>query len=196
MDITILSVLMFGAFFALLGLGVPMAWVTGSIGIIFGFILYGSDIFSMILFRVWGLVETYSLLAVPLFMFMANMLRFSGITDGLFEIIHRWFGPLRGGLAIATVVVCAVLGAMVGTAGAGVIITGLIALPVMLRHGYNKELALGAIMAGGGLGVLIPPSMMFILYGAFAGESIGKLFVGGIGPGILSGFALHSLYWN
>lgn len=169
----------------LLALGVPLAWVLSAVGIIFGLIVQGPDIFSMVLFRVWGVVESYGLMAIPLFMFMANLLRFSGITDDLFEAIHQWMGPLRGGLALATVAVCAILGAMLGTAGAGVIVTGLIALPVMLRHGYNKQLALGAIMAGGCLGVLIPPSIMFILYGSFAGESIGKLFIGGIGPGIL-----------
>ena len=185
MDITTLSILMFGAFFALMAVGVPLAWVLSSLGIIFGYLVHGSDVFSIVLFRVWGIVENYGLMAVPLFIFMANLLRYSGITDELFEAVHRWMGPLRGGLAMATVVVCAILGAMLGTAGAGVIITGLIALPVMLDHKYDKSLALGSIMAGGGLGVLIPPSIMFIMYGSFAGESIGKLFIGGIGPGIL-----------
>ena len=185
MDITLLSILMFGSFFALLALGVPLAWVLSSLGIIFGFILHGPDVFSIILFRVWGIMESYGLMAIPLFIFMANLLRYSGITDELFEAVHRWMGPLRGGLAMATVVVCAILGAMLGTAGAGVIITGLIALPVMMQHKYDKHMALGSIMAGGGLGVLIPPSIMFILYGSFAGESIGKLFIGGIGPGVV-----------
>lgn len=185
MDITVLSILMFGTFFVLLALGVPLAWTLSSLGIIFGFIVHGPNVFSIILFRVWGVMESYGLMAIPLFVLMANLLRYSGITDELFEAVHRWMGPLRGGLAMATVVVCAILGAMLGTAGAGVIITGLIALPVMLEHKYDKHLALGAIMAGGGLGVLIPPSIMFILYGSFAGESIGKLFIGGIGPGIL-----------
>lgn len=185
MEIGVLSVLMFGAFFVLLGLGVPLAWALSSLGIIFGLVVHGTDVFSIILFRVWGIVDSYSLLAIPLFMFMANLLRYSGITDDLFDAIHIWMGPLRGSLAMATVAVCAILGAMLGTAGAGVIITGLIALPVMLRHQYDKKLALGSIMAGGGLGVLIPPSIMFILYGSFAGESIGKLFIGGIGPGVV-----------
>lgn len=184
-DITVLSILMFGTFFLLLALGVPLAWVLSSLGIIFGLIINGTDVFSMILFRVWGIMESYGLMAIPLFIFMANLLRYSGITDELFNAVHLWMGPLRGGLAMATVVVCAILGAMLGTAGAGVIITGLIALPVMLEHKYDKNMALGSIMAGGGLGVLIPPSIMFILYGSFAGESIGKLFIGGIGPGIL-----------
>ena len=187
MDIGIgyLSILMFGSFFGLLALGVPLAWVLSSLGIIFGLVVQGPDVFSIILFRVWGVVESYGLMPIPLFMFMANLLVYSGITDHLFETIHQWMGPLRGGLALATIVVCAILGAMLGTAGAGVVITGLIALPVMLRHNYNKELALGCIMAGGCLGVLIPPSIMFILYGSFAGESIGKLLIGGVGPGIL-----------
>jgi tripartite ATP-independent transporter DctM subunit len=185
MDITVLSILMFGTFFALLALGVPLAWVLSSLGIVFGLIVNGPDVFSIILFRVWGIMESYGLMAIPLFILMANLLRYSGITDELFHAVHLWMGPLRGGLAMATVVVCAILGAMLGTAGAGVIITGLIALPVMLEHKYDKHMALGSIMAGGGLGVLIPPSIMFILYGSFAGESIGKLFIGGIGPGIV-----------
>jgi len=185
MEIGALSLLMFGAFFGLLAMGVPLAWALSSLGIIFGLIVHGTDVFSIVLFRVWGIVDSYSLLAIPLFMFMANLLRYSGITDDLFDAIHRWMGPIRGGLAMATIVVCAILGAMLGTAGAGIVITGLIALPVMLRHKYDKKLALGSIMGGGGLGVLIPPSIMFILYGSFAGESIGKLFIGGIGPGVL-----------
>jgi tripartite ATP-independent transporter DctM subunit len=185
MDITLLSILMFGTFFALLAVGVPLAWVLSTLGIIFGFIVHGPDVFPIILFRVWGIMESYGLMAIPMFILMANLLRYSGITDELFEAVHRWMGPLRGGLAMATVAVCAILGAMLGTAGAGVIITGLIALPVMMKYKYDKNLALGCIMAGGGLGVLIPPSIMFILYGSFASESIGKLFIGGIGPGIV-----------
>jgi len=185
MSIELVSLLMFGGFFLLFALGVPLAWVLSALGLIFGLLLQGPDALSMVLFRVWAIVESYGLLAIPLFMFMANLLRHSGITDDLFDAIHRWMGPLRGGLAMATVACCAIMGAMLGTAGAGVIITGLIALPVMLRHNYNKGMALGSIMAGGGLGVLIPPSIMFIMYGSFAGESIGKLFIGGIGPGVL-----------
>jgi len=118
------------------------------------------------------------------------MLRVSGMVDELYGALYRWLGPVRGGLAIATVLVCTVLAAMMGVAGGAVIVMGLVSLPFMLRSKYNKNLALGAILAGGSLGVLIPPSIVFIIYGVFAGESIGKLFIGGVGPGLL----LSALY--
>jgi tripartite ATP-independent transporter DctM subunit len=109
----------------------------------------------------------------------------SGIARELFRALHVLLGSIRGGLAVGTIIICMILAAMIGTVGADVTITGLIALPFMLERGYNKRLALGSVMAGGALGVLIPPSIMFIVYGVTVGESIGKLFVGGIGPGLL-----------
>jgi tripartite ATP-independent transporter DctM subunit len=186
----LLTILMFGSFVLLLILGVPLAWTTSSVGLIFGFLLYGPNSLHVILFRIWETLNSFSLIAIPLFVFMGNMLQYSGISEGLFKAIYVWLGPIRGGLAAATIIMCTILAAMLGTVGADVTITGLMALPFMLQRKYDKHLALGCITAGGALGVLIPPSIMFVVYGVTVGESIGKLLIGGIGPGLL----LSSLY--
>jgi tripartite ATP-independent transporter DctM subunit len=193
MSIELFTALMFGAFFVLLGIGVPLGFALGGLAVVFGYILQGSTIFPWLIFRTWDIITLYSFIAIPMFIFMANMLRYSGISDDLYHAVHVWLGPVRGGLAIATVAACTLLAAMVGTAGAGVVVMGLIALPFMLQRGYDKNLACGSVMAGGSLGVLIPPSVVFILYGLFAGESIGKLFIGGLIPGLVLA-ALFSLY--
>lgn len=181
------TLLMFGAFFGLLMLGVPLAWTTAFLGVAFGFALGGVGNLNMIVLRFYDTMISFSLIAIPLFVFMGNMLQQSGVATDLFKAIHIWLGRIRGGLAAATIVLCTVLAAMIGTVGADVTITGLIALPFMLQHGYDRKMALGAIAAGGALGVLIPPSIMFIIYGVTTGHSIGKLFMGGVGPGLLFG---------
>jgi tripartite ATP-independent transporter DctM subunit len=183
----LLTILMFGAFFVLLALGVPLAWTTGSIGLLFAFFMWGPDSLSIVVLRIWDVMGSFSMIAIPLFVFMGNMLQHSGIAHDLFKAIQVWVGGLRGGIAAATIVLCTVLAAMIGTVGADVTITGLIALPFMFQRGYDKHMALGSIVAGGALGVLIPPSIMFIVYGVTVGESIGKLFMGGVGPGFLFG---------
>jgi tripartite ATP-independent transporter DctM subunit len=185
MSIELVTILMFGSFFGLLALGVPLAWNMGVIGIVFALIIGGPAILPVALYRVWMVSASFGLMAIPLFMFMASLLQHTGVADELFRAIHLWMGGVRGGVAMATVIACAIMGAMLGSAGSGIIIMGLIALPYMSSHGYDKRLVLGSIMSGGGLGVLIPPSVMFILYGTLAGVSIGKLFMGGVGTGIL-----------
>ncbi len=183
----LVTILMFGSFFLLLLLGVPLAWTTAVVGVIFGYLLWGPNSLNLIVLRVYDVMVSFSLIAIPLFVFMGNMLQQSGIADDLFQAIHVWLGRIKGGLAAATIVLCTILAAMIGTVGADVTITGLIALPFMLRQGYDRKMALGAIAAGGALGVLIPPSIMFIIYGVTTGQSIGKLFMGGVGPGLLFG---------
>lgn len=185
MSVELFTVLMFGSFFLLLALGLPLAWATLGLALVFGFILQGSSIFQYFAFRTWDMMNSFSMIAIPLFVFMANILQYSGIADDLFDAIYHWLGPLRGGLAIATVLVCTVLAAMVGTTGAGVTIMGLIALPAMLQRKYDRGIALGCICAGGALGTMIPPSIMFIIYGVNSATSIGKLFMGGVGPGLV-----------
>jgi tripartite ATP-independent transporter DctM subunit len=193
MSIELITILMFGCFFALLALGVPLAWNMGAIGIVFALIMGGFNFLPIALYRLWTVSANFGLMAIPLFMFMASLLQYAGVAEELFGAIHLWMGPIRGGLAIAAVVACTIMGAMLGSSGSGIIIMGVVALPYMLRHGYDKKLVLGSIMAGGGLGVLIPPSIMFILYGTLAGVSIGKLFVGGVGAGLLLA-ALYCAY--
>lgn len=183
----LVTILMFGSFFLLLLLGVPLAWTTAVVGVIFGYLLWGPNSLNLIVLRIYDVMVSFSLIAIPLFVFMGNMLQQSGIADDLFQAIHVWLGRIKGGLAAATIVLCTILAAMIGTVGADVTITGLIALPFMLRQGYDRKMALGAIAAGGALGVLIPPSIMFIIYGVTTGQSIGKLFMGGVGPGLLFG---------
>ena len=182
-----LTVLMFTLFFVFLGLGVPLSWTTGSVGLIFALGLFGPDTLPIVVMRVWDIMSSPNMIAIPLFVFMGNMLQKSGIANDLFEAVHVWMGGIRGGLAAATIILCTILAAMIGTVGADVTITGLIALPFMLKRGYDREMALGSIVAGGALGVLIPPSIMFIIYGVTVGESIGALFMGGVGPGFLFG---------
>ncbi|GAB4255680.1 MAG: TRAP transporter large permease subunit [Deferrisomatales bacterium] len=184
----VLSLSMFGSFFTLLFLGVPLAWTTAGLGLLFTFALWGSGSLSLVIYRIWDVMGSFSLVAIPLFVFMGNVLHHSGVARDLFHAIHVWTGRIRGGVAAATIVVCTILAAMIGTVGADVTITGLIALPFMLQRGYDRKMAMGAIAAGGALGVLIPPSIMFIVYGVTVGESIGKLFMGGVGPGLLFGF--------
>ena len=188
MSIEWLTILMFGSMLLFLALGFPFAWVTGGLGVIFGFFLFGPNTFQLYILRIWDLMMNFGFVAIPLFVFMANVLRYAGIADDLYEAVYHWLGGLRGGLAMTTVAVCTVMAAMLGTAGGGIAIMGLIALPAMLQRKYNKGIALGSILAGGTLGVMIPPSIQFVLYGMFAGQSVGRLFIGGIGPGlVLSG---------
>ncbi len=187
MEPALLTFLMFSSFFVLLAIGVPLAWTTAGIGILFASFMWGGDALSIVVLRVWDIMNNPNIIAIPLFVFMGTMLQKSGIAKALFEAIHIWSGGIRGGLAAATIILCTILGAMIGTAGAAVTIAGLIALPFMLSNGYDREMALGSIIAGGALGVLIPPSIMFIIYGVTVGESVGALFMGGVGPGLLFG---------
>jgi len=184
MSIDFLTLLLFGTMALLLMLGIPLSYVLGGLALVFAFVLQGTSVIPWAIYRVWDIMGMFSLIAIPLFIFMANVLQSAGIAEDLYDAIYHWLGGLRGGLAIATVMVCTLLSAMVGTAGAGVVIMGLIALPAMLKRNYDKKLACGVIMAGGSLGVLIPPSILFILYGQFASQSVGKLFLGGVGPGL------------
>jgi len=129
--------------------------------------------------------------AIPLFIFMANLLSESGVAEGLFDSLRYLLGPLRGGVAMAVVAVSTVFAACTGIIGASVVTMGLLATPVMLRYGYQKELTMGTICAGGTLGILIPPSIMLVVMGDQATISVGRLFMGAVIPGlILSGLYL------
>jgi tripartite ATP-independent transporter DctM subunit len=132
-------------------------------------------------------------MAIPLFVFMAILLEKSGVANDLYDMMHEWWGGLRGGLAIGTVLICVIFAAMSGISGAAVVTMGTIALPKMLERGYDKKLALGAINAGGGWGILIPPSILMVLYSLLTEVSVGRLFAAGIGPGLLL-FFLVSVY--
>ncbi len=184
-DIAWLTLLMFGSLGALLALGLPMAFCTGSLAVIFLFLFGNAAVLNMTPARIFPFMTDYQLSAVPLFIFMAAMLEKAGIIEELFDAVYKWLGSLKGGLASATVLACTALAAMVGVVGATEVTMGMIALPAMMRRGYDQKLACGALLAGGTLGILIPPSVMAIVYAVVAQQSLGELLVGSILPGFL-----------
>lgn len=185
MSIELLSVLFFGALLLFLLLGLPLSFVLGGVSMIFLYFTWGPEAFYMVAAQTWGAMNKFTLVAIPLFIFMAMILERSGVAKGLYEMMYLWFGPVAGGLAIGTVVICAIFSAMCGISGAAVVSMGTIALPSMLERKYDKELALGCINSGGGWGILIPPSVIMILYALISGESVGRLFAGGVFPGLM-----------
>jgi len=185
MSIELLSILFFGALLLFLLLGLPLSFVLGGVSMIFLYFTWGPEAFYMVAAQTWGAMNKFTLVAVPLFIFMAMILERSGVAKGLYEMMYLWFGPVAGGLAIGTVVICAIFSAMCGISGAAVVSMGTIALPSMLGRNYDKELALGCINSGGGWGILIPPSVIMILYALISGESVGRLFAGGVFPGLM-----------
>ncbi len=185
MSIEFTTVALFVFLFALLLLGLPVAFCCGGAALAGAWLSYGSGGSLLIDTSVLSNMRTIILVAVPLFIFMGIVLQTSGVIDDLYAAMYRWFGSLRGGLAIGTVVACTIFAAMTGISGAATVTMGLIALPSMLKRGYNKEIALGCISAGGALGQLIPPSILMVLYCFMAGESVGRVFIGGILPGLL-----------
>ncbi|CAN5312598.1 TRAP transporter large permease subunit [soil metagenome] len=184
-DIAWLTLLMFGSLGLLLALGLPMAFCTGSLATIFLFLFGNASILNMMPSRIFPFMTDYQLSAVPLFIFMAAMLEKAGIIEELFDAVYKWLGSLKGGLASATVIACTALAAMVGVVGATEVTMGMIALPAMLKRGYDQQLACGALLAGGTLGILIPPSVMAIVYAVVAQQSLGELLVGSVFPGFL-----------
>jgi len=185
MSSELITILFFGGMFALIFAGVPVAFALGGISSIFLYLTWGGDGFFLVANRLWTAMNSFTLIAIPLFMFMALILERTGFAQALFRMIHLWSGGLRGGLAIGTVLICAMFGAMVGVSGAAVVAMGAIALPAMLERKYDKRLALGCINAGGGFGVLIPPSIVMIVYAMLTGVSVGALFAAGMIPGLL-----------
>lgn len=157
------------------------------------YFLWGDKGLFLLATQAYAAMGKFTLLAIPLFVFMAMILERAGVADDLYTMMHRWMGPLAGGLAIGTVVICTIFAAMAGISAAATVSMGVIALPAMLKRNYNKTIAMGAISGGGALGILIPPSVPMILYATLTGESIGGLFAGGILPGVLLA-ALFTLY--
>jgi tripartite ATP-independent transporter DctM subunit len=186
----VLTVVMFGLLIGFVLVGYPLGFVLGAIGLLIGFLMEGPPMLNIVYLRLYGAITTYTFLAAPLFILMGLMMERSGVTDSLFEALHIWLGGFRGGLAIATVLIGTLLAACVGVIAASVTMLGLIAMPAMLDRGYSKELAAGAVCAGGSLGILIPPSVMIVFYGPMANLSVGKLFMAAFIPG----FMLSALY--
>ncbi len=185
MTIEWITALMILSFMAILAAGLPLAFATGAVAVIFALALFGPSSLNLIVSRVFTLMGNYVLVSVPLFILMACILERAGVAEELFQAVHVWSGRLRGGLAVAVIISCAIMAAMVGVIGAEVVTMGVVALPAMLSRKYDKDLALGSICAGGGLATLIPPSVVFIMYGLTAGVSVGQLYMAGVVPGLL-----------
>ncbi|MEO0433133.1 MAG: TRAP transporter large permease subunit [Cyanobacteria bacterium J06656_5] len=193
-----LGPLMFGGALVLLSLGYPVAFSLGGVSILFGLLGIAFGVFDPIFLtampqRIFGIMNNFTLLAIPYFIFMGAMLEKSGIAENLLETMGSLFGRLRGGLAIAVVVVGALLAATTGVVAATVVTMGLISLPTMLRYGYNKDVATGVIAASGTLGQIIPPSIVLVVLADQLGVSVGDLFLGSFIPGLLmaGAFVVH-----
>lgn len=187
-----LAVTMFIGVMVLVFAGVPLYLALGGLGLYFGIAGgWSPQVYDQFIFRIFGLMSSEVLPAVPMFVFMGAILDKSGAADKLFGAFYLAMGGLRGGLAVATILICTIFAACTGVVGASVTAMGMLALPAMLKKNYNIPLATGAICAGGTLGILIPPSVMMLLYGPMVGLSVAKMFMGAFIPGlVLSGLFL------
>ena len=182
--------LLFLGLFVFLLSGIPVAFGLAATGLLFGFIgmeagLFSSNLFQALPLRVFGIMQNETLLAIPFFTFMGIILERSGMAEDLLETVGQVFGPLRGGLAVAVILVGALLAATTGVVAAAVISLGLISLPIMLRYGYNRTIATGTITASGTLAQAIPPSLVLIVLADQLGRSVGDMYAGALIPGLL-----------
>jgi tripartite ATP-independent transporter DctM subunit len=184
----IITVIMLGGILLGVLLGYYTGIVVGAVGIAVGYMLFGNTVFELVYQRLYTIVLSYPFLAAPLFIFMGAMLERSGVAETLYDALYVWLGGLKGGLAITTILMGTILAACVGIIGASVTMLALVALPAMIRRGYAKSLAAGSVCAGGTLGILIPPSIMLVIYGPMATVSVGKLFMAAMFPGLLLSF--------
>lgn len=181
----ILTIMLFGSMILSLGLGVPIAIALGGLTVVFIHFFWSDAAINLLPVRSFAVASSFEYLAIPLFVLMATVLQRSKIAEDMYDTMQVLFGRLRGGLAVGTIVICTIFAAMAGISGAATIAMGVIAIPAMLARGYNKSLAVGSVAAGGSLGILIPPSITMIVYGLVTGTSIGQLYAGGVGPGLL-----------
>ncbi|MCS6930805.1 MAG: TRAP transporter large permease subunit [Acetobacteraceae bacterium] len=190
----ILAILMLVSFFAMLLAGVPVALTLAVSGFVFGWLGFGPLLFNLLPARIFGVVTNYTLLAIPLFVFMGVMLEKSRLAEDLMEVVGRLAGDLRGGLGIGIVLVGVLMGATTGIVGATVVTLSLLTLPAMLRAGYDRGVACGVICASGTLGQIIPPSLILILLADIMNLSVGTLFAAAVLPGLLLA-GLYVLYF-
>ncbi len=185
MSIELITLLMVSSIVLLLLIGMPMAFALGFVGVAFTFVFYGWDALLIISSRIYGFVNVYVLVAVPMFLLMASIMDKSGVAKDLYNAMSVWAGNLRGGVAMMTLVAAVFMASTTGIIGGEIILLGLVALPQMLRLGYDKNLAIGTICAGGSLGTMIPPSIVLIFYALTTNVGIGDLFLAVIIPGML-----------
>ncbi|KGF27485.1 TRAP transporter large permease [Oligella urethralis] len=165
--------------------GLPIAFVLGGLSLLITVTLWDPNALIIILLQIYDTMRSEALLGIPLYIFMAGILQRTGIIEELYQVMEIWFGRLRGGLAIGTVIICVLMAAMTGVVGAAVTAMALLAMPEMLKRGYKAELVTGTICASGTLGILIPPSILTIVYAVTAQVSIGKMLIAGIMPGLI-----------
>lgn len=185
MSIELITLLMVSSLLLLMIMGVPMAFALGFVAVALAYAFFGWGAMQLISSRIYGFVSVYVLIAVPMFLLMASILDRSGVARELYDAMSVWAGGLPGGIAVMTLIAAVFMAATTGIIGGEIILLGLVALPQMLRLGYDKSLAIGTICAGGSLGTMIPPSIVLIFYGLVANVSIGDLFIGVIIPGLL-----------
>ncbi len=185
-SIQTISLLMLACFVVLIiGIGMPIGFATGLIAVIFCVVFRDIDALSIVTFRTYSFVNSYVLLSVPMFLLMASILDKSGVAHDLYDALKIWAGGLPGGVAVMTLIAASVMAAMTGIIGGEIILLGLVALPQMLRLGYDSKLAIGVVCAGGSLGVMIPPSLVLVFYGLTTSTSIGDLFLASTIPGLM-----------
>ncbi|WP_207484206.1 TRAP transporter large permease [Arenibaculum pallidiluteum] len=185
---TAILIAMFGGLTVFMLTGLPIAFVLGGLSLLFTVTLWNADAVVILVLQIFDTMRSEALLGIPLYILMASVLQRSGVIEDLYGAMEKWFGRVRGGLAIGTVVICVIMAAMTGVVGAAVTAMGVLALPEMLRRKYDPRLATGTICAAGTLGILIPPSVLTIVYAVTAQVSIGKMLIAGIVPGaILAG---------
>ncbi|WP_372836128.1 TRAP transporter large permease subunit, partial [Pontibacterium sp.] len=186
MGIEMLTVVLLLCILVFFALGAQVGLALGGIAMAIGYMTWGDGIFNVIPSTLEATYFSFILLAIPLYIYMGQLLTKSGIGDAMFNFSQMLIGRVRGSLAISVIGVCSMIGAMVGIIGAGIMTSGSIALKPMLERGYNKRLALGVIMAGGGLGILIPPSIPMIMFAASTQNSVGRMFLGAMLPALLT----------
>ena len=179
------ALLMLGAFFVMLMIGVPVATTLATVGFVFGYLGFGDSLFSLLPARVYGIVAGYQWMSIPLFVFMGVMLEKSRLADDLLDVMGHLAGGLRGGMGVGIILFGVLMGATTGIVGATVITLGLLSLPTLIRRGYDKSLSCGMICASGTLGQIIPPSLILILLSDIMQLSVGTLFAAAVGPGML-----------
>ncbi|MDD5287820.1 MAG: TRAP transporter large permease subunit [Dehalococcoidales bacterium] len=190
LNVITITALMFGIMIILLFTGLPIAFGLAITGMLFTMWLWGMGALQLGILKIYYMAWTIVLIAIPLFVLMGCVLERSGIGDDLYKLMHGTIGRLRGGLAVGTIIICTIMAAMTGISGAATVTMGIVALPAMFKRGYDQKLAIGSIAAAGALGILIPPSVSMVVFALFAQESVGRLFAGGVLPGLL----LSALY--
>lgn len=188
MEAEIWIILLFSGVMVGILAGAPIAFVLGGLAVVFGYFGMGERVFPMFVNRMWQTATNELLAAIPMFIFMAAILDRSGIAEGLFRALQYALGRFNGALALTVVVLSTVFAAVTGVVGASVISMSFMALPAMLKYGYDKKLATGVVASGGTLGIIIPPSIMLVIMADQSGESVGRLFAGSLLPGLLLAF--------